>query len=125
MTLSESLRRLGDVSREYEALANTANEVYTDAARAEATHRYERAKAMLRAKAGADFKMSIAEAETRADADDTVAELYQTRLVTAAGADALKAKLAQLREQVATGRTAVVDERAGDQFHARGYGGAA
>jgi pheromone shutdown protein TraB len=106
-------------------LVNTAHDVYTTAARAEAAHRHEKAKAMLRIKADVDFKMSIAEAETRADADDTVAELFQQRVVTAAAADALRAKLAQLREQVAVGRTAVVDERAGDQFHSRGYGGTA
>jgi hypothetical protein len=125
VSTSESLKRLGDVSRTYEEKANEAAKVYEAAARAESAHRYEKAKAMLRIKDGADFKMSIAEAETRADADDTVAELFQQRVVTAAAADALRAKLAQLREQVAVGRTAVVDERAGDQFHSRGYGGTA
>jgi hypothetical protein len=121
--VSESVRRLGEVSREYELKANSAEQVYEAAARAEATHKNVRAKAVLKHKMTGDCR-SVAEAEMRADAQDDVCELLQTRLVKAAAADALKAKLTQLREQVATGRTAVVDERAGDQFHARGYGGA-
>lgn len=122
--MSESIRRLGDISRLYEAKADEAEQVYIDAARAESAHRQERAKAVIRFKESGE-RMSVAEAETRADASDEVAQLYQARLVCQARADALKAKLAQLREQVAVGRTAVVDERTADQFHARGYGGQA
>lgn len=122
--MSESIRRLGDVSRLYETKADECEQVYTDAARAESAYRHERAKAVLRHKESGE-RMSVAEAETRADADESVAQLYQDRLVKVAKADALKAKLSQLREQVAVGRTAVVDERAADQFHARGYGGQA
>lgn len=122
--MSESIRRLGDVSRLYETKADECEQVYTDAARAESAYKHERAKAVIRFKESGE-RMSVAEAETRADASDEIAALYQARLVNAARADALKAKLAQLREQVAVGRTAVVDERAADQFHARGYGGQA
>lgn len=122
--MSESIRRLGDVSRLYEMKADECEAVYTAAARAESAYKHERAKAVLRHKESGE-RMSVAEAETRADADESVAQLYQDRLVKTAQADALKAKLSQLREQVAVGRTAVVDERAADQFHARGYGGQA
>jgi hypothetical protein len=115
---------MGEVSREYELKANSAEQVYTDAARAEASYKNERAKAVLKHKLSGE-RMSVAEAELRADAQDDIAELLQNRLVKSAVADALKAKLMQLREQVAVGRTAVVDERAADQFHSRGYGGAA
>lgn len=117
--MSESLRRLGDVSRFYEQKADECEAVYTAAARAESAYKHERAKTVIRFKESGE-RMSVAEAETRADADEAVAQLYQDRLVKAAQADALKAKLSQLREQVAVGRTAVVDERAADQFHARG-----
>lgn len=122
--MSDAVRRMGEVSREYELKANTAEQVYTDAARAEASYKNERAKAVLAHKLSGE-RMSVAEAELRADAQDDIAELLQNRLVKSAVADALKAKLMQLREQVASGRTVVVDERAADQFHARGYGGAA
>jgi hypothetical protein len=121
--MSDSVRRMGEVSREYETKANESEGIYTAAARAESAYKHEKAKRVIRFKESE--KMSVAEAETRADADDAIAELYQTRLVAQAVADAHKAKLAQLREQVAVGRTAVVDERAADQFHSRGYGGAA
>lgn len=122
--MSDAVRRMGEVSREYELKANSAEQVYTDAARAEASYKNERAKAVLKHKLSGE-RMSVAEAELRADAQDDIAELLQNRLVKSAVADALKAKLMQLREQVAVGRTAVVDERAADQFHSRGYGGAA
>lgn len=125
MTLSESLRRLGQVSHLYETLASSANEIYTDAARADATHRHQRARLIVRTKAEADFRMSHAEAETRADTDDLIAELHLKKVVTNAAMEALKEKLRQMREQVATGRTAVVDERGVDQIHGRGIGGAA
>jgi hypothetical protein len=118
--MSESVRRMGEVSREYELKANSAEQVYEEAARAESAYKNE---AVLKNKLSVE-RMSVAEAELRADAQDDIAELLQNRLVKQAVADALKAKLAQLREQVAVGRTAVVDERAGDQFHSRGYSGA-
>lgn len=122
--MNEALQRLGVVSREYETKANGATDVYVAAARAESAYKRERAKASLRFKESGG-RMSVAEAELRADADDAVASLYEDRLVLAATAAAHKDKLIQLREQNANGRTAVVDERAGDEIHARGHGGAA
>lgn len=121
--MSEAAQHLGKVSREYELRAISAADVYTEAARAEAAYKNERAKAVYRHKMSGD-RMSVAEAELRADAQDDICELLQARLVKAAAADGLKARLTQLREQNANGRTAVVDERAADQFHANGYGGA-
>jgi hypothetical protein len=120
--VSESVNRLGEVSRAYDLKANTADEVYTAAAEAEATHKHEHAKAVLRFKESGE-RMSQGEAETRADADDEIAKLYRDKVVTKAKAEALKAKLTQMREQQANGRTAVVDERGVDEGHARGYGG--
>lgn len=119
-----AIDRLGDVSRQYEQMANTYRDVTLDAAAAEAAHKTARAKAILRAKSGEE-RVSHAEAETRAEADDAIADLYLRRLTTAALAESHRAKLHQLREQVATGRTAVASERAADQFHAEGRTGAA
>jgi hypothetical protein len=120
--MNESLRRLGDVSRAYDLKADTADEVYTAAAEADATHKHAHAKAVLEFKESGE-RMSQGEAEARADADDHIAGLYRDKVVTKAKAEALKAKLVQMREQQANGRTAVVDERAVDEGHARGSGG--
>jgi hypothetical protein len=115
--ISEALRRLGAVSAEYEQRAREYGTVADAAARAEAEHRKERAKCILWHK-GQGEKLSQAEAETRAEADDHVAGLYLERMVTAAAADAARAKLHQLREQTAVGRSFVAAERVADQIHA-------
>lgn len=112
---------LGEVSKTYARLADSYKRVSLDAAEAEANHKASRAKAVLRFKAGEE-KVSHAEAEARADADDVIAELYLRRLTTAALASSHREKLHQLREQVATGRTAVASERLVDENHGRGIG---
>ena len=119
------LQRLGAVSRTYEQMADSYRQVALDAAGAEAAHKSARARAILRFKASTSERISHAEAETRAEADDEIAGLYLARLSTAAIAESHRAKLHQLREQVATGRTAVVAERAADGHHASGLTGAA
>lgn len=119
--MSESLWRLGYADQEYDVKASSADEVYTAAAEADANHKYAHARAVLQFKESGE-RMSQGEAETRADADDDVARLYREKVVTRAKADALKAKLTQLREKQANCRTAAVDERGVDESHARGYG---
>lgn len=118
------LDRLGAVSLEYQTKADEYREIAQAAARAEAEHKTARAKAVLRFKAAAE-RMSMAEAECRAEADDDVAELYLRRLTTAARADSHREKLRQLKEQIAYGRTYVATEREIDRMHADGRGGAA
>lgn len=118
------LERLGEVSRAYEAMADGYQAVLLQAAAAEAAHKTARAKAILRFKAGEE-RVSHAEAESRAEADDVVAGLYLERLTTAAVAESHREKLRQLREQVANGRTAVASDRAADAHHAAGLTGAA
>ena len=120
--------RLGAVSRAYELAVDAYRQIALDAAAAEAEHKTARAKAILAVKAqakGESARISHAEAETRAEADDTVAALFLARLTSAAVADSHREKLRQLREQVATGRTAVASERLQDQLHADGRTGAA
>ncbi len=120
-----ALERLGEVSRTYELAADAYRDLAIAAAAAEAAHKTARAKAILREKARDDVRMSHAEAEARAEADDDIADLYLDRMVKAAVADSHREKLRQLREQVATGRTAVTSERETDRFHAAGLTGAA
>ncbi len=117
--------RLGAVSRAYEQSAVEYQAVAVAAAEAEAAHKTARAKKILALKADDSVRMSHAEAETRAEADDEIAGLCRDRLIAGAMADSHRERLRQLREQVATGRTAVASERAADEFHAKGYGGAA
>lgn len=118
------LDHLATVSREYQRWADDYRDVATAAARARAAHTTARAKSVLRIKAEAE-RMSVAEAETRADASDEIAELNQQRLVTEAVADSHREKLRQLREQIATGRTYAATMREVDRLHADGIGGAA
>lgn len=115
--ISEALRRLGAVSAEYERKASEYGNLTDAAANAEADHRRERARAIIWHKSQGE-KLSQAEAETRADADDNVSELFRARLVTAAAAEAAKQKLAQLREQVAVGRSFSAAEREADRITA-------
>ncbi len=122
-TPMSAVRRLGAVSREYEKQADAYRDVAIDAAAAEAEHKAKRAQAILRFKAERE-RMSHAEAETRAEADETVAALYRERLITAAVADSHRAKLYQLREQVRFGVSAAVTEREADRIHASGWSGA-
>jgi hypothetical protein len=117
--ISDALRRLGAVSAEYERRASAYGNLTDAAAEAEAVHRQERAKAVIWHKSQGE-KLSQAEAETRADADDHVAELFKTRLVTAAAAEAAKQKLGQLKEQVAVGRSFAAAERYSDELHGKG-----
>lgn len=118
------LQRLGEVSRQYERLADEYRQVALNAAGAEAAHKSARARAVLRFKASTSERISHAEAEARAEADEEIAGLYLQRLTTAAVAESHREKLRQLREQVATGRTAVASDRAADGHHAAGLTGA-
>ena len=120
--MTEPLEHLGNVSRVYQTKASEYREVLVAAAKAEAAHKSARARAILRAKAESE-RVSHATAETVAEADDEIAALYLTRLVTAAEAEAHKAQLLQLREQVANGRTFVASAREVDKMHAEGRAG--
>jgi hypothetical protein len=118
---AESRAYLSRIGAEYEDQAGSARQIFEDAARAEARYRKEKAKAALRFKESGE-KMSVAEADLRADADDAVSGLYEDRLVKQAAADSLKEVLKALKERAANGRTFIIDERAGDEMHARGGG---
>lgn len=115
---------LGSVSRQYQDKADKFEQVLLDAARAEAEHKAKRAQRILSALAS-EQRMSHNRAETEADADEEIAALHERRLTTAAIADAHRAKLNQLREQVSVGRTMETSQREVDRMHAEGQGGAA
>ena len=121
--LGGALAHLGEVSHEYQQWADQARDVLTAAARAEAEYRSEKAKAKLRFRR--DGAKSDAEAETRADADDKIADLLMQRLVTRAEADAHLEKLRQLRSRNENGRTYASTEREMDKLHSQGRAGAA
>jgi len=120
-----AIRRLGEVSRAYEIAADEYKAIALRAAHAEAAHKSTRARTILQIKARETERISHAEAEARADADEEISNLYRDRLITAALQDSHREKLRQLREQVATGRTAVASDRVVDQMHAQGITGAA
>lgn len=115
--MNEAIQRLRATSDSFEAKANLTRDVYGEAARADAAHKRERAKAVLRFKAGAE-RMTQSEAETRADADDVIAELHLKKVITNAEMEALKDKLRQLKEREASCRTEVTTEREADRIHA-------
>lgn len=113
--MNEAAMKLGTVSRAYEKLASEYESIAADAAIAESEYRKVKAQTMLRATVeGA----SAAKAEIIADADETVANLCLGYKTSAALADATRAKLTQLREQVAVGRSMMVAEREADRVHA-------
>lgn len=116
--MTDSLAHLGNVSRAYQIKAGEYEVVLVAAAKAEAAHKSARARAILSAMA--EGGVSHAKAETIAEADEDVATLYQDRLVTQAMAEAHRAQLLQLREQVANGRTFVASAREVDKMHAEG-----
>ena len=87
------------------------------AARAEAEYRKQRAKRKLQARHSGEAT-SDAAGDTIADADDTIADLFSQRLITAAIADASKQEILSLREAIGMQRTQIASERAADQLHA-------
>ena len=113
------LRRINE---EYRRLAGTYKNVAREAASSNAEHKSKRAQKIILIK-DASPGMSHAEATARAEADPEIAALYQDRMLKASVADSLKEKLRQLKEEVPSARTDVVNERGTDEFHARGYGG--
>ena len=125
MTANHALRRLGEVSRVYEAHAVDYTRVCDESAVAKAAYTTAKAKFKIAAKARADHRMSDAEAETLAEADDEIANLYLDYLLKAGREKAHDAQLRQMREQQANGRTAVVEQREIDRMHAQGLTGAA
>lgn len=128
MSTQPPLERLVHYALAYEDAANKFGDVTFQAAAAEAEHKAARAKAILAYKAKglkAGNRVSHAEAETAAEADDEVADLYMARLTSAAVADSARQKLFQLREMVGVARTVVASDRAADMHHASGYSGAA
>lgn len=121
---SPALSHLASVSVEYTTWATSYAGVLTAAAQAEAAHKTARAKFMLAARATGECR-SMTEAETRAEADDTIADLYLTRLTTRAVADSHLEKLRQLRAQCDNGRSYSSYEKELDRLHADGRTGAA
>jgi predicted chitinase len=88
------------------------------AAEAEAEHKKYRAKRFLKALHDEEAKSAVM-AENIAEADDTVADLYSKRLITAAIADSTKQKIMSLKEEIGYERSLMADRRVADEMHAR------
>jgi hypothetical protein len=115
MPLNEAERTMGAVSQTYEHKAIEYAQVAEDAARAEVAYKRERAKAILHMlNAGS----SAAKAEATVDADDVIGQYLLDYKMQAAVADAHRARLTQLRERLAVGRSIMVNERESDKVHA-------
>lgn len=124
--MSEALRRLGAVSRAYEAKADEYIQVCDELAAADSA--YTRAKAEFKVKtkfAAGGERISDVELETRAHADEEIAGLYAEYLRLKFAEKSLEQKLRQLKTQNDNGRSAVVQERETDKFLASGLTGAA
>lgn len=87
------------------------------AAAAEADHKRERAKFIVSARSE-NPKLSAAQAETMAEADDDISELYLERLGSAALAEATKHRLFMLRAKSDALRSEKVDEREAARLYA-------
>ncbi len=101
--------------------AQAFGELAEAAARAEGVAKHEKAKFKVRLRDLGDVR-SDADADTRAEADDRIADLLQARLLTAATRDAAAERLRQLRAQLEFGRTVVAGEREADRLHASSGG---
>lgn len=88
------------------------------AATAESDHKRERARFIVAARAS-DPKLSAAQAETQAEADDHISELYLERLGNAALAEATKHRLFMLRSNADALRSERVDERESNRLYAQ------
>lgn len=119
--MTTPIQQLGRVSRAYEALATEYAQICEDAATDEAGYRKTKALHMTRSMADG---ASAAKAETLADADDEVSQACLAYKLSAAKVAATAAKLRQLHEQVAVGRSVLVSDREQDRIHASGTGGA-
>lgn len=87
------------------------------AATAEADHKRDRARFIVAARVE-NPKLSAAQAETEAEADDAISEAYLERLGNAALAEATKHRLFMLRSKADALRSEKVDERESNRLYA-------
>lgn len=92
-------------------------EALVRAAQSEAAYKHERAKFILAYKAHGE-RISQAEAETAADADETLHKARLARLADDAEVEACKAEMHWFREHSQHLRSDRVDERQRDQLYA-------
>lgn len=116
------LERFNDLSMDYVAQFKAQA---VEAAEAEATHKAMRAKRILAAQAaghvGTGAKVSVAQAEVIAEADDEVSAAYLARLSAAAIAESTREAMRSIRSNQEALRTAAASAR--DSVAGPGYGG--
>lgn len=113
--VAELCRHLDVKTQEYAEIAQR---------RAEAEAEYKAAKARRVLSARAEGAKSVAEAETIATADPTIAALHREHLIADGIADACQKSIWALRTRIEVGRSFISTERAADLLHAQGAGGA-
>lgn len=113
----DAIRRLGDISRTLEAAVFDYAEQAKSAAVAEADYRRVKAVHITRSCAGG---VAVSKAEYAADADDEVAEACMAYKLTAAVAEATRARLRQLHAAIDVGRSYLVSDREADKIAASG-----
>lgn len=113
----DAIRRLGDISRTYEATVIEYAEQTKSAAIAEADYRRVKAVYVTRACAAGT---PVSKAEYAADADDEVSEACMAYKVTAGAAEATRARLRQLQAAIDAGRSYVASDREADRLAASG-----
>lgn len=114
----DAIKRLGDYSREYQAVVVVYAAQTKAAAIAEAD--YRRMKAVFVTRVRVAEKLAIGAAEFAADADDEVAEACMAYKLTAAAAESTRAQLRQLQAAIDTGRSFLASDREADRLAASG-----
>lgn len=112
-------------SRMYQQVVFDYKSAATTTATAKGEFTKKKAQFKLKEKSRAEGKISDAELETRAHADDEIADLYQAYLNSDALEKSYKAKLDELKEASANWRMETAKERDIDKMHAQGWSGAA
>lgn len=102
---------------EWDALTRQFKQELIAAAAAEADHKRDRARFIVKARAE-NPKLSAAQAEAEAEADEEISERYLERLGSAALAEATKARLLMMRAKSDALRSARVDERESSRLYA-------
>lgn len=118
-----TVRRLGEISVEYQKRASEIEGILVKAADAEANYRATHAKRALSAMV--TEAASAAKAEIIANADDEVSDACFSYKVQGALAEAAKCKLTQLRAALEFGKAKLYADLGTDKIHAQGMSGAA
>ena len=114
------MEALASVGEQHAAMVITYRLAHRKAARSEADYRSVRARATteIQVRDG----LAFTPAQAKADATNVVADAHLQRNLDAGEVAVIREHLHELAEQRADGRTAVVEARQADDWHAGNYG---